>query len=525
MVHFTTLHARRPELREKRSLSQNVSDDMSPTVSADFGEEETMATPKPRSETQYSSSNGESVDEKKNDSPSKSPAKSDPEPQGMTWDDWKKLPMKFIRVYVVIFCMWLGLLSVYWGSLYRREDRVQNMKILVAVEDTEFSLLNSTVANPVIGPMFENLLRANRRLGHFVIANVTELSQVANKRNITLFEELESTVHEHKYWAALHVDANTSAIVYDLLLSGNTSSQDAASVESAITVIYESGRHFSALSQYVTKNVRRIQLDWINNYAPLAYGNMIQAYLTPSQQASLISSANSSTAGASFSYLPSFKLIDYRPARSAAVLGPSELGLIYAQIFSFHQFNFSADLHNSVRERLRFRHFLWYRVLFSQLNHIMLALVYGLMTLAFQVPTDVAFGKSGFLVLWATMYMFISASGGLNECAGTLITFFDKKFLLPPWIISTIVFNISPTFAPFVLSPGFYRYGYAMPMLNAYEALKVIFFDTWKGTLGRNYGILAAWIVLTNIVLCFILSYISRKTRERTLKAAREQSQ
>ncbi|KAM9888332.1 hypothetical protein OXX79_012993, partial [Metschnikowia pulcherrima] len=147
-----------------------------------------MATPKPRSETQYSSSNGESVDEKKNDSPSKSPAKSDPEPQGMTWDDWKKLPVKFIRVYVVIFCMWLGLLSVYWGSLYRREDRVQNMKILVAVEDTEFSLSNSTVADPVIGPMFENLLRANRRLGHYVIANVTELSQVANKRNITLFE-------------------------------------------------------------------------------------------------------------------------------------------------------------------------------------------------------------------------------------------------------------------------------------------------------------------------------------------------
>ncbi|KAM9888333.1 hypothetical protein OXX79_012993, partial [Metschnikowia pulcherrima] len=77
---------------------------------------------------------------------------------------------------------------VHFTTLHARRHRVQNMKILVAVEDTEFSLSNSTVADPVIGPMFENLLRANRRLGHYVIANVTELSQVANKRNITLFE-------------------------------------------------------------------------------------------------------------------------------------------------------------------------------------------------------------------------------------------------------------------------------------------------------------------------------------------------
>lgn len=81
-------------------------------------------------------------------------------------------------------------------------------------------------------------------------------------------------------------------------------------------------------------------------------------------------------------------------------------------------------------------------------------------------------------------------------------------------MIFNIVINISPTFAPLVLSPGFYRYGYAMPMFNAYEALRVVFFNTWKGTLGRNYGILAAWIVVTNILLCYILKIVNDRRKK-----------
>lgn len=460
----------------------------------------------------FPTSNGEGSDEKKQ-LKTDVPAKTSENSEKMTWEDWKKLPMQFFKVYVVIFCMWLGLLSIYWGALYRREDRVKNMKILVAIEDSSVALSNSTIADPIVGPMFEDLLNSHKALGHYVFANVTDLAQAASEKNHTIIEVLESKVHEQKYWAALHVNKHTSAYVYDLLLSGNTLSPAAASVGLTITCIYETGMHYSALAQYVTKNIRTLQLDWTSIYAPLAYGAIIKSYLSTPEQQALATSANSSSTGASFSYLPLFKLMDLRPARSTAVLGPSGLGLVYAQIFSFHQFNFSVDLHNSVRESLRFRHFLCYRILFSQVNHIVLALVYGLMTIAFRVPTDVAFGKSGFLVLWATMYLFISASGGLNECVVTLITFYNKIYLLPPWIIIMIVLNISPTFAPLVLSPGFYRYGYSMPMFHAYEALKVVFFDTWKGTLGLNYGILAAWVVVTNIALCFILGYISRKTR------------
>ncbi|GEQ67319.1 hypothetical protein JCM33374_g983 [Metschnikowia sp. JCM 33374] len=469
---------------------------------------------KTSSNTPNTSNTANTPDTPKND-PTEAPAST--ASPGMTWNDWKKLPLQFFMVYMVIFCMYLGFLSIYWGSLYHREDRVKNMKILIAIEDSPYQLSNSTDVDPSIGPRFKQLVDAHPNLGHFVFANTTELSQKAAEKNTTWLSVLEEDVHQNKYWAAIHVNSDTSANAYNLLLSGNTSSPSALGLGQSITALYETGRHYSALSMYVTKSINALSDSWISTYAPSAYASMVKTHLTPQQQQNLVSSANSSSTGASFSFLPSFKLVDMRPAKSTVVLGPSEIGLVYAQIFSFHQFNFSADLHSSVRETLRFRHYLFYRVMFSQLNHIILALVYGLMTIAFRVPTDVAYGKAGFLVLWAVLYLFMSASGGLNECVCTIIMFYKKTYLLPPWIIGMVVVNIAPTFAPYVLTPGFYRYGYTMPMFHAYEALKVVFFDTWKGTLGLNYGILVAWVVVTNIVLCFLLKYISKKTKENQL--------
>lgn len=442
----------------------------------------------------------------------------DPALQGMTAADWKSLPLRFVKVYIVIFIMWLGLLSVYWGALFRREDRVANMRILVAIDDQPFTLENGTAAAPLVGEQFAYLVSQYPDLGRFEIWNRSEATAVAAAHNTTVLLVLERKVHHQEVWAGILVPANMLATVYAQMAGANTSVP-------YITAVYETGRHYLALSQYVSKNLRTLALAWALVNGPRAYADIIEQQLNSTEVQALVEAAAALLGGLALLAVPQFQFIDNRPAPSSAVLGPSELGLIYAQIFSFHQFNFLADLHNLIRERLRFRHYIWYRILFSQVNFVVLSLVYGLMTLAFKVPTTTAFGHLGFLVLWVTMYMFIAASGGLNECAGTIINFYDVKYLLPPWIIINIVANIAPTFAPFVLSPGFYRYGYTMPMFNAYEALKVVFFNTWKGTLGRNYAVLAAWIVASNLLLVWILLFISRKMRQRMLaeKAKRDE--
>lgn len=438
--------------------------------------------------------------------------------QPLLWTEWKLLLVQFTKVLLFIFILWLGALSVYWGSLYKREDRVANMKMLVVIADDDFTLANSTSVQPVLGPQFLLMLEAHPALGKFEIANVTEFTQAAGANNRTVYAELSHRVYIQDYWIGFYVNGTASEVAYSLL--SNSLSTAATEISYVVNAVYQSGSHYSALSQYVLKSLRALQISWVSTYAPQAYADMITNYLTSDERLDLVLAANSTTSAAPFSNYPVVSLVDMRPAKTPVVLGPSELGLIYAQMFSLYQFNFSVNIHNILQDKLHFRHFLWFRILLSQLNYVALALVYALMTIAFQVPTDVAFGKSGFLVLWVTVYLFVSASGGLNEFASTLIFWVDKKQYLAPWVIGLIVLNIAPTFAPFVLSPGFYRYGYAVPMFNAYEALKVVFFDTWKGTLGRNYAVLVAWIIFANIILCCLLIHISRKKKEMAAKAA-----
>lgn len=434
--------------------------------------------------------------------------------------DGLALAKRFARVHITIMLVYFALMSVYWGAIYHREDRVKNMGILVAIEDEGVVLSNGTSAEGIFSEPFSQLLAELPTLGRFEYANMTKIAAEAARSNSTVFEAVCAEVHRQKYWAAFYINATASQTVYEFLTLNSTESSTMDAPHYLILAVYETGRHYLALSQYVTKNLRKLSARWLEQFAGAQYAQAVLKLLTLAQRTQFLKRA---AAGAPLA-LPLFNLVDLRPATLTAVLGPSELGLVYSMIFSFHQFNFSADLHNIIGEQLRFRHYLWYRVLFSQLNHLILALVYGLMTLAFQVPVNVALGRSGFAVLWFTMFLFISALGGLNEIMITCINTWATKALLPPWMIFSIVTNISPTFAPLVLSPGFYRYGYAMPMFNAYEALRVVFFNTWRGSLGRNYGILAAWVILTNIVLCYVLKIVNdRKKRQAMEKATMEE--
>lgn len=43
--------------------------------------------------------------------------------------------MMFIRVYITIFLIYIGLLSILWGSYYKRETRMYRMKYLAIIAD------------------------------------------------------------------------------------------------------------------------------------------------------------------------------------------------------------------------------------------------------------------------------------------------------------------------------------------------------------------------------------------------------
>lgn len=441
------------------------------------------------------------------------------------WKSFVVLFFKFFVVYLDIFCLYMGACSIYWGSYYRRNHRYTNLKMAVVSDDTSFNV-NGTTIEPLVENAFIDMVTKNesiKTLGGWEIQDHKKFSKSAQKHNNTNLEELSRQIHHQRFWVGVYIAPNTTQKIHESIANANSSIISSGEISELVNIVYESGRHFSALNQYVTKNLNEIELAWLNNYVgQQVYDVILSQYLTDSERKKLVKSSDTMSL---INTKPVFNFVDNKPSHSSAVLGPSELGLIYAYIFSFHQFNFSLEIHASIKNQLKYKHYLIYRILASQVNYLVLSLVYGLITLAFQVPTGVAFGKSGFLVLWMFVYLYISAAGGVNENVVTVILTYDKKKFIAPWIIISMILNMAPTFSPMALTPGFYRYGYAMPMFNAYEALKVVFFDTWKGHLGRHLGILIVWIVLLNISLVLLTNWNSKVMKQKQAQALKEGEQ
>lgn len=117
-----------------------------------------------------------------------------------------------------------------------------------------------------------------------------------------------------------------------------------------------------------------------------------------------------------------------------------------------------------------------------------------------------------FLTMWAV--------GMANEIAGLLLIVYYPP-LIGFWMLFWVIINISATFSPMALTPEFYRYGYAMPLHNSFEITKVILFNTWKGELGRNFGILIAWVVILTACLPPTIIFFQKKMGQKAQAAAK----
>jgi hypothetical protein len=76
-------------------------------------------------------------------------------------------------------------------------------------------------------------------------------------------------------------------------------------------------------------------------------------------------------------------------------------------------------------------------------------------------------------------------------------------------VCDRILVNISVTVLPTELEVWFYKYGLGFPVYNMSQAVRTIIFNT-KNHLGRNFGVLLAWVALSLITLP-VLQYLMRR--------------
>lgn len=426
------------------------------------------------------------------------------------------LLIKFLLIYLTMGVLVLSIFSIYWGSMYKRNDRLVNLKMLVVVEDTE----TIDGVEPFLGRSIAEVVKVPKiaRMGGWKVFNTTEFAKEAAKHNNENNFEAEVTrlIHQQDYWGSIYIKANATYNLYNAIKNGDTSYNVS---ENTVVSIYETGRDFVNVPSFIVSTLRIVNEAWQNQFVGQVKTNISDLLL---QDSSFNYGANNLEV---LTTPLSFVFRDLTTYTNSVIIAPSQVGLIYMIIVTFFGFNFFSDTHQQVaRFNLKKHHFLLYRILSSVISWFVLSLFFSLVSLAMQISFTQTFGRSGFLVYWMTAFLTMWAVGAMNELMAMIFIMIYPP-LLGFWMLFWVIINISPTFTPIALTAKFFRYGYGLPIHNSYEATKVIFFNTTKRRLGLNYGILVAWVVLATLLLIPVTALFGKTMAKRAMAARKQEEE
>ncbi|KAJ7138271.1 hypothetical protein C8R44DRAFT_976059 [Mycena epipterygia] len=205
-----------------------------------------------------------------------------------------------------------------------------------------------------------------------------------------------------------------------------------------------------------------------------------------------------------------YTTVNLRPFDVAVASAVTFVGFIYLLILSFFVVMIAASAREAsgLEQRLSLASLLRMRLATCVIAYFFIALIYTLLSRAFQLPFDRAFGHAGLVVFWMLNWAGMLACGLALEALITLLTPRFIPFFLLLWIIT----NVSVCVFPLQVLPHVYRYGYAFPFYNISRAVRTIVFRT-KNDLGLNFGVLITWVTLSCLTMPLFQWFMRRRAQ------------
>lgn len=402
-----------------------------------------------------------------------------------------------------VFCC--TIITLYFGATYKTSQYYHKIHIIAVVQDDIWD--NSTISMPALTAVIPSLIAAVPGTWH--IYNTTAFEKKFEVQNDKINHRINKLIYDEKFWVAVNIKPNITSTIYNSLVDSNAPAFNSSDM---LQVIYESGRDAtnakSSIVPLAYQFEAMLQNYYTSNYLPNLISNIVEKNFT-------LNHKNLAAAGQML-----FGDIDYRPLPDRSYLSPTQVGIIYCLLLSIFQFMLMSPVHIAVAKVLNPKHYVFYRILASFGIFFFASLLFCTVSAIYQMNFTRTFGRAGFVIYWMSTWLFMMAVGGLNENVIGVI-FSWKPQILGFWISSFVILNLAPTFFPMALDSVFYRYGYAMPVYNASAIFRVIFLDISKHRMGRNYGILVAWIALNTFLLPFSLKLIARNHRAAAKAAAK----
>jgi hypothetical protein len=413
----------------------------------------------------------------------------------------------------------MACLCLFWGALFRQNQNIHNLEILVVDFDGQAPYADMT---PFVGP--------------FVTKAIQQLIEVDGAPGYTFYQpehydnnslKVRESVYDFQAWGAIVINPNATALLEAAVREGNSSYDPMG----ACQIIYNSARDQTTTSSYVIPSMTVLQKRVVSDFGRAWITHLLSRNIS-------VTDMNLATSPQAISPGIEFTVYDLRPFGPPIATPAVSIGLIYLIIISFFSFTFFLPIHMKYlspkgHPPLKFSQLIVWRYIATVASYFFLSLVYSLVSLAFLMPMDRsssshiwptrnpnAYGRATFVVYWMGNWVGMTAFGLASENMAMLLGTPWTALWLIFWVIS----NVATGFYALELAPGFYRWGYAWPMHNIVQLTRSVLFDLHP-RVGLNFGVLFGWCVVDTLffpLCCYYMRWNSARVKRNVAKREAE---
>lgn len=381
------------------------------------------------------------------------------------------------RVTFLVTILVFTAFALYWGSLFKEY------------------LLTAKLAGWVINRDPNGVIGQNVTAEMFRITNSPSLGHISwYQHDAAAYTDADidyEVAVEQRPWAVLVIAENATAR-FEAARAAGDASWDPSSI---ITLVYSESRNQQAVPGIIVSGAQAA----LNPFLAQMSRTFASQYLTQNAgNAAVINAVARAPQTISNSILlgtrnlrPYFQSNPY----NGAVLASSYVGLIYLVILSFNIVMANFTFRQGISRRLKLSSHIGMRILIPVAIYFWLSLMFTLLQAAFQLDFN-GWGRgygAGFMVFWMVSWSAMCALGLTLEA---LISLIGPQFIAFGLVL-IIITNVSGALIPVELTPGFYKYSYAMVFYNTKAVFLLIFTNAGKHIdILKHVGILWAWVAV-----------------------------